>query len=655
MSAVNLRHSVANVRAPMGKEEKARRHRHGIKIKVSTPGSASAGAGSVLRSLRSSNHGGKARKRGISSPIDNRGGKRLINSNFGDDSCKGLSNLEAGAIDSNIKFAMGSKSVCTKAHKSNDSNVESCGNDGTFIKLPLDKSPSNSTNGNPVAKSSGLETGSVNPSMGDVGNTMGEQTSSRDGITGAKTGTGMDKAGSSQWNEHTSIEDVGKGILKKPIGPLFSVQFGKNDLNNPFVKKPLSNGGSAWNARGIYGSGKSVLSNQFTADVDRFAEKLKQGSEELALKMEYTPNAVSKGGNGFKRIQFSAEEIMSGVGKPMVMDKMTKERCLKKAGKLDFARVLVEVSAKEELPSILEIEYPPLGNRPAKIGKLEVKYQWKPPLCTHCSTFGHSTRACKVRPRTVEEEIVKNAKVNDVNVGDGKKKESMSGMDNDGFVTVGKNNKPVGVTTKADCGFQNRDGLNGNKQGLFQKKNFNKQSGGAHGNGKNNYGQRNNGNTSKDQDMDQCNVEKVASDQEEFFSKVWPNLKDEVDILMEAGIFPSKAVRLEWNIHQLDYFYKNCHKYQLDPSYEDEDVESDVEGIAADMKPEYDVDAAASSCLLDSLFRSFMGLLVVSGLSLIGLDFYVMASGTIGFIRGISVVGQAFEVLQWAFAGEDGD
>ncbi|GJU16783.1 RNA-directed DNA polymerase, eukaryota, reverse transcriptase zinc-binding domain protein [Tanacetum coccineum] len=77
-------------------------------------------------------------------------------------------------------------------------------------------------------------------------------------------------------------------------------------------------------------------------------------------------------------------KIMSGVGKPLLMDNMTKQRCLKKSGKLDFARVLVEVSADDDLPSSLEISYPPIGNRPAKVGVLDVKYQWKPPLCTHC-------------------------------------------------------------------------------------------------------------------------------------------------------------------------------------------------------------------------------------------------------------------------------
>ena len=55
----------------------------------------------------------------------------------------------------------------------------------------------------------------------------------------------------------------------------------------------MQQGGGAWNARGIKGFGNPILSNQYTADANRFAEKLKQGSEELALKMEYTPSAVS--------------------------------------------------------------------------------------------------------------------------------------------------------------------------------------------------------------------------------------------------------------------------------------------------------------------------------------------------------------------------
>nr|GFD11465.1 hypothetical protein CTI12_AA318980 [Tanacetum cinerariifolium] len=61
-------------------------------------------------------------------------------------------------------------------------------------------------------------------------------------------------------------------------------------------------------------------------------------------------------------------KIMSGIGKPLLMDKMTKKRCLRKVGKLDFVRVLVEVSADDDLLSVLEIAYPPIGNSLAKVG-----------------------------------------------------------------------------------------------------------------------------------------------------------------------------------------------------------------------------------------------------------------------------------------------
>ncbi|GKB51490.1 reverse transcriptase domain-containing protein [Tanacetum coccineum] len=136
-------------------------------------------------------------------------------------------------------------------------------------------------------------------------------------------------------------------------------------------------------------------------------------------------------------------KIFSGIGKPMLMDKLIKERCLKKSGKIDFARVLVEVYASDDLPNFLEIEYPRLGERHARVGKLEVKYQWKPPLCTHCSTFGHATVSCKVRPRT-DEEIAKKATKDALKIGEGLSvKDVDKKIDEDGFVTIGRKSKPA--------------------------------------------------------------------------------------------------------------------------------------------------------------------------------------------------------------------
>nr|GFB35094.1 hypothetical protein [Tanacetum cinerariifolium] len=95
---------------------------------------------------------------------------------------------------------------------------------------------------------------------------------------------------------------------------------------------------------------------------------------------------------------------------------------------------------------------------------------------------------------------------------------------------------------------------------------------------------------------------------EEFESKVWPDLKEEVDILLEAGIYPSKQVRLDWSIHQMDYFYKNCHKFHLDPCCEDDegDVDSDDEGFAWNVRglnntPNQDQSAQVMHCFIEPI------------------------------------------------------
>ena len=183
-------------------------------------------------------------------------------------------------------------------------------------------------------------------------------------------------------------------------------------------------------------------------------------------------------------------KIMSGIGKPMLMDKMTRERCLKKSGKLDFARCLVEVDAVDELPNSLEISYPPLGNRPARVGKLEVKYQWKPPLCTHCKTFGHTTYACKIRPRSEEELAAKAAMEAAKLKPDGSMNVTGAGVVDDGFTEVGKKNRPVKVQTS---GVQSR-GYNQNRYGRdvgYQNRRFQNYGSQRYGNnGVNAIGQR---------------------------------------------------------------------------------------------------------------------------------------------------------------------
>nr|GEU83485.1 hypothetical protein [Tanacetum cinerariifolium] len=679
-----------------------------VKPKGSTRNSSSAGAGSMLMQLRLSKQASKACKRNGSSPIDNRCGKHSVKSPVNDEISKVLSDLKCGSINSHFKFDIGtscekSASVSTMYVAKGDCYV----NHESFINSPFDKCPIENQNG-PVAKNSGLGIGSEHTNMKDVGNVRCEQNNSLDGITRAKIGFVEGLAGPSIRNEHTSMEDVvnpsvvpsngldgiarnkdgcgfefgtnnnARGILKKPIGPLFSVQFGRIVEANPFSKK------TTWSKDKRWVSGKSSGIGSY---VDRFAEKLKQGSEKLALKMEYSPNSVSKQENDNRRIEFSVKElykggqacslqlyghfvditktsfgifyfkfkseegmksvldcglwmvqnvplvlniwdpgiwldksepssipiwvsvfnismelcngnrigkIMSGVGKPLVMDKTTKERCLRKAGNLDYARFLVEVKAVEELPSVLKISYPATGSRPDKIRR---------GTCFYKTGFNNNGRDTSV------------------------KDERNPNVDKDGFTTVQRKNRLAVLVTKSDngSGVQNKS-FNNVKQSFTQKKFVAKQATNTIVNGRgNNQNQRNVDSVFKSQGKAKINNEglKNLSKDPNFKPKVLirgsssnnsslSTVKEVIPVRNsfkmlnedgmeqgnddgENGIYPSKSVRMGWTLHQMDYFYCNCQKLHLDPSYEDDEVESETEGIARDMKPKFESCAAMSN------------------------------------------------------------
>lgn len=142
-------------------------------------------------------------------------------------------------------------------------------------------------------------------------------------------------------------------------------------------------------------------------------------------------------------------KLMSGIGKPLLMDKVTKERCVSKSGRAGYARVLVEASADKELPMFIEVEYPSKGMQLGRIVKLDVGYQWKPSMCAHCKVFGHNHVNCENRPRTEEEiaaMIVKDA-INMKSDVDGIKKQG--DVDSEGYTVVNRRNKNSNATNQA--------------------------------------------------------------------------------------------------------------------------------------------------------------------------------------------------------------
>ncbi|GKE48107.1 hypothetical protein Tco_1479365, partial [Tanacetum coccineum] len=135
-------------------------------IKVSTPGSA--GAGSVLRRLRSAKVSGKARGRVDESPVDNRGGKRSSSTPVVDEVNRVLSDIQ----DGNIKFDVGSSTnVNVSLNKASD--VSELSNDGSFIKTPLESLPDECKMGSLVPKISDPKASCDHTSIDDVDGTGG--------------------------------------------------------------------------------------------------------------------------------------------------------------------------------------------------------------------------------------------------------------------------------------------------------------------------------------------------------------------------------------------------------------------------------------------------------------------------------------------------
>ncbi|GKC01623.1 ATPase, F1/V1/A1 complex, alpha/beta subunit, partial [Tanacetum coccineum] len=86
--------------------------------------------------------------------------------------------------------------------------------------------------------------------------------------------------------------------------------------------------------------------------------------------------------------------LASSLGRPILMDSMTVMMCHKGVGNLGFARVLVEMEAIKELKMEIEIQYMDKENNIKGSKKVQVKYDWKPPVCTHCEVSGHESKHC---------------------------------------------------------------------------------------------------------------------------------------------------------------------------------------------------------------------------------------------------------------------
>ncbi|PWA83035.1 hypothetical protein CTI12_AA173540 [Artemisia annua] len=123
-------------------------------------------------------------------------------------------------------------------------------------------------------------------------------------------------------------------------------------------------------------------------------------------------------------------------------------------GRLGYARVLIDVQAKQDFREFIIVQYRYNNGIVIKTKRISVEYSWKPTKCEHCQVFGHSLSICKMRPRTSEEEIAGKEK----NVDTEKK------MNNNGKNDYGKQVDYDGFMTKKNAKTNDHKGNGYNQQ-----------------------------------------------------------------------------------------------------------------------------------------------------------------------------------------------
>nr|GEV10357.1 hypothetical protein [Tanacetum cinerariifolium] len=117
--------------------------------------------------------------------------------------------------------------------------------------------------------------------------------------------------------------------------------------------------------------------------------------------------------------------IATQIGKPIMLDAFTSSVCVESWERISFGRALIEISAHSILKKEVTMAIPDEEGDGHTKEVIRVVYEWKPPHCVDCQSFGHDTNLC---PKHVCEEIPKTS-ATDV-------KANTMDENDDGFVEV---------------------------------------------------------------------------------------------------------------------------------------------------------------------------------------------------------------------------
>ncbi|GKD75257.1 retrovirus-related pol polyprotein from transposon TNT 1-94 [Tanacetum coccineum] len=91
--------------------------------------------------------------------------------------------------------------------------------------------------------------------------------------------------------------------------------------------------------------------------------------------------------------------ITTQIGKPIMLDAFTSSMCVESWGRISFALALIEISAHSVLKKEVTMAIPDEEGDGHTKEVIRVVYEWKPPHCVDCQSFGHDTNLRVVRRR----------------------------------------------------------------------------------------------------------------------------------------------------------------------------------------------------------------------------------------------------------------
>ncbi|XP_062086245.1 uncharacterized protein LOC133792360 [Humulus lupulus] len=83
--------------------------------------------------------------------------------------------------------------------------------------------------------------------------------------------------------------------------------------------------------------------------------------------------------------------LMSTIGVPILVDKVTKDRSM-----MQFARVLVEIELSEDLPKSVQFL-----NEKGQLVEQFLEFEWLPTQCRGCKVYGHTESMCNKKPAEI--------------------------------------------------------------------------------------------------------------------------------------------------------------------------------------------------------------------------------------------------------------